>query len=258
MRATACLALALVAGCSVMPDMPVEKAMTRSDWPTMSVPEAVKTLSRNESMGSDWSLCKGTAIGGDCKDQSSRVLVSRYELGGARFSFAALPPLKLSDASMGATPAFLVLGPDHAVWTGYGDEGNKAARRMASALLTLKAAWEHDFSPAANDSFKRVADAYRQAPDKPPLPEEARRFKVQAEAAVKEKNWTRAAFSYREALLIAPSWPEGRFNRALILGEMGDYAVAAQEMQRYLLLVPGAPNVRAAQDKIYAWEGQAQ
>jgi regulator of sirC expression with transglutaminase-like and TPR domain len=81
---------------------------------------------------------------------------------------------------------------------------------------------------------------------------------VQAEAAVQAKNWSKAAFSFREALLIAPWWPEGRFNRALILGEMGDYAVAAQEMQRYLLLVPGAPNARAAQDKIYVWEDRSR
>lgn len=259
--ALGCLALALqplLAGCSVMPDVPVEKAMARADWPTMSVPEAVKTLKRNWSMDREWSLCKGTSMGGDCKEQSSRVLVSRFELGDARFWYAALPSLKLSDANMGATPAFLVLGPNHAIGTGFGDDGNKASRRMAAALLTLKGAWEADFSPAANDSFRAVADTYRRSSSTPPLPEEARRFKVQAEAAVQEKNWSNAAFSYREALRIAPWWPEGRFNRALILGEMGDYSVAAQEMQRYLLLVPNAPNVRAAQDKIYVWEDKAK
>jgi hypothetical protein len=241
-----------------MPDVPVEKAMGSADWPTLSVPEAVKTLERDWDMNRDWWLCRNTSMSGDCKAQGARVLVSRYELGPARFAFAALPPLKFSDASMGATPAYLVLGPQHAVWTGYGDAGNRSARRMASALLTLKAAWEADFSPAADEAFKGIAETYRQESSKPPLPEDARRFKVQAEAAVQAKNWSKAAFSFREALLIAPWWPEGRFNRALILGEMGDYAVAAQEMQRYLLLVPGAPNARAAQDKIYVWEDRSR
>lgn len=235
-----------------MPDVPIEKVMSGPDWPAMSAPEAVTTLSRN------WSLCNGTSMGAQCNSQPARVLVSRFELGSARFSYAALAPMKFSDANMGATPSYLILDPRNAVWTGYGDDGNKTSRRMASAILTLKGAWEADFSPAANDTFKSVAETYRQSPNKPSLPEEARRFKVQAEGAVQEKNWSKAAWSFREALLIAPWWPEGRFNHALILGELGDYAVAGQEMQRYLLLVPNASNARAAQDKIYLWEGQAK
>lgn len=243
---------ALLAGCAIMPDVPVEKAMTRPDWPTLSVPEAVTALNRS------WNLCNGTSMGAQCNAQNGRTLVSRFELGDQRFQFAALPPLKFSDASMGATPSYLVLGSGSAVWTGYGDDGNKVARRMASAILTLKAAWEADFSPQANEAFKSVADAYRKSPQKPALPEEARRFKVQAEAAVQEKNLSKAAFMFREGLLVAPWWPEGRFNHALILGEMGDYSVAGQEMQRYLQLVPDAPNARAAQDKMYVWEGKSK
>ena len=240
---------ALSAGCSVMPDVPVEKVMNSSDWPKLSVPEAVATLNGS------WNLCKSMS---ECSVQNGRALVSRFELGDQRFQFAALPPIVFSDARLGGPFSFLILGPGNTVWTGKGDDGNKAARRMASAILTLKAAWEADFSSAANESFKGVADAYRKSPQKPSLPEEARRFKLQADAAVKEKDWSRAAFVYREAVLIAPWWPEGRFNRALILGEMGDYSVAKQEMQRYLQLVPDASNARAAQDKIYVWEGQAQ
>jgi hypothetical protein len=33
--------------------------------------------------------------------------------------------------------------------------------------------------------------------------------------------------------------------------------VAVAEMNRYLVLVPDAPNASAAQDKIYEWEGKA-
>ena len=53
---------------------------------------------------------------------------------------------------------------------------------------------------------------------------------------------------------IAPWWPEGYFNRALILGELNRFAEAMREMKRYLQLAPDAPNARAAQDKIYEWE----
>lgn len=109
-----------------------------------------------------------------------------------------------------------------------------------------------------NDArFKEALRAYQPAAVKPAISESARRFKVQAEDAVREKKFDDAAELYRQALNIAPVWPEGRFNRALVLGEIGDYETAVHEMKRYLLLVPNASNVRAAQDKIYIWERKA-
>lgn len=86
------------------------------------------------------------------------------------------------------------------------------------------------------------------------LSEEARKYKVQAEGAVRDKKFKDAADLYKEALDVAPWWPEGHFNRALVLGETGDYEMAMREMKRYLQIVPDAPNARAAQDKIYDWE----
>jgi len=70
-------------------------------------------------------------------------------------------------------------------------------------------------------------------------------------------NFDGAFEHYAKALAIAPWWPEGRFNRALILGELKRYSEAVREMKRYLQLVPDAPNARASQDKIYEWEGKA-
>jgi tetratricopeptide (TPR) repeat protein len=89
------------------------------------------------------------------------------------------------------------------------------------------------------------------------LPETARRFKVQAEDAVRENKFDDAADIYRQALNIAPLWPAGHYNRALVLGEIGNYESAIREMKRYLLLAPNASNVRAAQDQIYIWERKA-
>ncbi len=109
-----------------------------------------------------------------------------------------------------------------------------------------------------NDArFQEAWRAYQTAPVKPEMPESARRFKVQAEDAVREKGFDVAADLYMQALNIAPLWPEGRFNRALVLGETGDYETAVREMKRYLLLVPNAANARTAQDKIYIWERKA-
>jgi tetratricopeptide (TPR) repeat protein len=113
------------------------------------------------------------------------------------------------------------------------------------------------FADNPNDPFQGVVAKYLAANPKPGLPEETRKFKVQAEFAMQEKQFDKAAELYGKALEVAPWWPEGHFNRALILGETKKYWVAMREMKRYLLLVPDASNARAAQDKIYQWEGVA-
>ena len=78
-----------------------------------------------------------------------------------------------------------------------------------------------------------------------------------AEAAIRDKDFEGASTQYAKALAIASWWPEGRFNRALVLGELRRYTEAVREMKRYLQLVPEGPNARAAQDKIYEWEARA-
>ena len=105
--------------------------------------------------------------------------------------------------------------------------------------------------------FMNAAQDYRNATVRPTLPEEARKFKVQAEGAVRDKKFEDAAELYGKALNIAPWWPEGHFNRAIVLGESRFYLGAVREMKRYLALVPNAPDARAAQDKIYEWERKA-
>lgn len=112
-----------------------------------------------------------------------------------------------------------------------------------------------DDTDNASDPFQEVAAKYRAANPKPQFPEEARKFKVQAEFAVREKQFGKAAELYGKALEIAPWWPEGHFNRAQILGEEKKYRDAMREMKRYLMLVPDSSNARAAQDKIYQWDG---
>lgn len=107
-------------------------------------------------------------------------------------------------------------------------------------------------------AYRREERRYIGMPVKPPLPEEARRYRVQAEHAVERKAFAEAADRYRDALRVASWWPEGHFNRALILAELGQHALAIREMKRYLLLAPDAADARAAQDQIYKWEGLAK
>lgn len=135
--------------------------------------------------------------------------------------------------------------------------GGEEGRRLSDALFVLKRV--HSAPPAAHDSnqFESIAANYRNAVPKPEFPEIARKFRVQAEASVRNRDYEDAADLYDEALKIAPWWPEGRFNRALILGELKEYGEAMAEMKKYLMLVPTAPNARPAQDKIYEWEAKA-
>lgn len=105
-------------------------------------------------------------------------------------------------------------------------------------------------------TFERALQSYRNAATKPEISEDVRRFKVQAETSVREKRFGDAAEFYESGLNIAPWWPEGHFNRALVLAEVGDFETAVVEMNRYIRLAPDAPNIRAAQDKIYEWESK--
>jgi tetratricopeptide (TPR) repeat protein len=134
-------------------------------------------------------------------------------------------------------------------------ERKDAAERFLTAFRRLAAGVAED--PADAERFVQEAKKFREANPKPQLPEDARRFRVRAESAVSEKRFDDAADRYEEALKLAPWWPEGRFNRALVLGELERYTEAIREMKKYLALVPDAPNARAAQDKIYEWEDKA-
>lgn len=114
------------------------------------------------------------------------------------------------------------------------------------------------YADSANDNFQEVAKQYRAANPKPVMPEVGRKYKVQAEFAAQEKRFDKAIELYGKALEIAPWWPEGHFNLALVLGESKKYREAMVEMKHYLLLAPEAAEARAAQDKIYQWESVAE
>ena len=111
--------------------------------------------------------------------------------------------------------------------------------------------------PAYFGEFQWVANTYRAREVKPELPEGARRFKVQAEGAVHDGDFAGAARYYAQAIRVAPWWPEGHFNAALVSAEAKHFANAMAFMKVYLMLAPDAPDARAAQDKIYDWERKA-
>src|ERR1039457_4308920 len=80
---------------------------------------------------------------------------------------------------------------------------------QAVIILLICAPAFADDANNANDPFQEVVAKYRAANPKPGLPEEARKFKVQAEFAVQEKQFDKAVEFYGKALEIAPWWSEG-------------------------------------------------
>lgn len=112
-------------------------------------------------------------------------------------------------------------------------------------------------TPQQLAAFEAAVRQYRATQPPPALPEGAARFKVQAEFAVQQKRFEDAADLYAKALEVAPWWPQGRYNRGLILGELEAYDEGIRELQKYLKLEPGAPNARAVQEQIYRWESVA-
>lgn len=127
------------------------------------------------------------------------------------------------------------------------------ARKFARTLHALA------ISPPDNEtdaSFTETAARYRALSEKPALPESIRAFKVGAENAVREKRPADAVNQYRKGLQSYPTWPQARFNLALLYAELNIPEGAIAEMEKYLLLVPEAANARQAQDKIYEWKAK--
>lgn len=130
------------------------------------------------------------------------------------------------------------------------------SKRLADAFVVLKNE-AVKVSQADEAKFMAAAQQYQGMAVKPALPEEARRFAVQAQGAVQENDFSGAANYFKQALDVAPWWPEGHYQRAILLSGVDDYGGAIAEMKRYLVLAPNAQNARAAQDKIYDWERKA-
>jgi tetratricopeptide (TPR) repeat protein len=135
----------------------------------------------------------------------------------------------------------------------------KTANQIITALLHWKMSTEQERQAfLSGKDFESIASKYRASNPKPAITEDIRRFQVMAVSAVQNKRFVEAANDYLDALKIAPWWPQGHFNVAMILGKLHEYNRAIEHMKDYLTLVPDAPNARAAQDQIYKWEADKQ
>jgi hypothetical protein len=127
------------------------------------------------------------------------------------------------------------------------------AKTLAAAFLRWKESTREE-RQVWYAQQQRFSAATRSAQDARSIPEEVRRLRTVAEQAVREMRFADAADAYLDGLKVAPAWAEGQFNAALVLGEIYFYDDAIVHMRRYLALVPNAPDARAAQNKINAWE----
>jgi tetratricopeptide (TPR) repeat protein len=190
---------------------------------------------------------------GDFKDYKLAIASNKISVVGPGKTFVLVPVL----SEMGQVSV-----SDGRLWItdGAGNESVLFSRagtpQAANALYVLKqeAIRQRKENLQADAMFTASLADYRAKAASIPMPEEAMRYKVQAEGAVRDKDFHDAADRYAAALKIVPWWPAGHFNRALVLGEIGDYEAATREMGYYLKLAPDAANARAAQDKIYEWE----
>lgn len=132
---------------------------------------------------------------------------------------------------------------------------------FAAYTRTLTGPWSDDETSrhARMALMKLVGDHPDYAP---PVPEEARRHMVRAQALLKDS----AEFSAYDAALgemamaagAAPWWSDVYYNAALVAEKAGYVDDAMRGLKEYLAANPHARDARAVQDKIYALEVKAE
>lgn len=181
---------------------------------------------------------------------------SRYQ-GPKAFNFADLAEIEIVEKAYPFHKEHHVrLSADHFLGYALSQDGlrEQMNRSLADALFVLR---REALGEGQDEQFQAALSEYQAANPKPAFPEQARRSRVQAEFAVEQRRFNDAVRFYGEALKVAPWWPEGRFNLALVLAEAKRYPQAIVQMKRFLALEPQHPQARAAQDQIYRWESVA-
>jgi tetratricopeptide (TPR) repeat protein len=96
----------------------------------------------------------------------------------------------------------------------------------------------------------------------PPIPEEARRHFVVGTTLFKDAktpdNYAQVESQFKQAVDLAPQWPDARYNLALSKEAAGDYSGAMADLKLYLQFKLSDTEARTAQDKIYVLEAKQQ
>lgn len=152
----------------------------------------------------------------------------------------------------------LYIGDSLVIWT-VKDKENKYAKtkeiyRLFSFLNNIRLSEVADKELA---EFQEIVANYKALSEKPTITEEQRKYIVQANGKNEKKEYQEALNFYKKAIEINPiSYPSAYYNMALIAAQIENYVDAIYSIKKYQLLMPDAPDARAAQDKIYEWEAE--
>lgn len=124
------------------------------------------------------------------------------------------------------------------------------AGKLREALTQYVAALQSVPEGSADDQRLRetIIKLIQKLSPPPALPEEARRFSVRGQIAIKDAksavDFAEASKEFGKALRVAPWWADGYFNQGVALEKAGKYSQAARALKFYLLAAPNAPDVQ--------------
>lgn len=157
------------------------------------------------------------------------------------FAFISAPPLAAQDSE--------ALG-----------RAAEQAGRLREAVNHYVAAFQSASEGSASDQALRekVISLVQKLSPPPAIPDEARRFAVRGQIAVREAksqaDYLEAAREFSKALKLAPWWAESYFNLAVAQEKAGQFTEAVRSLKLYLLAAPNAPDAEKIKDQIYALE----
>jgi len=115
-------------------------------------------------------------------------------------------------------------------------------------------------TPEDNALREKIIALVQKMRPRPALPQEARRPFMKGTTFMKDatsaSDYELAITSYKEALLIAPWWPEAYYNLALTQESAGKFDEAIQSLKFYLLTKP--KDAQHAEDRMYALEAKKE
>ena len=132
--------------------------------------------------------------------------------------------------------------------------------KLTDAFKNLDTAWL--YSPSLTEEDLNLRDSimeklfivYPLMKTKPEIPEQVRRYVVQATSATKEKEYDSAINLWTTTLNISPYLPIAYYNRALLYEMKGLLRYSISDMENYVKLSPDASDARSSKDKIYELE----
>ena len=142
------------------------------------------------------------------------------------------------------------------LWSGWSQQD---AQQMADALrvLVLEARRHVDAELATRyQKFLGLCGTYLSSKTTAPVPEEARQHQLLSQDAASRGDNDRALDESDKAVDAAPCWAQARYQAAQLEAQVGYYPIAVQNLKKYLLLYPDAPNAQAARDQILIWNGR--